>query len=111
MEDFTRRLLYPAATAKTLKKITQVYRAGERTSEGCRVLLLQRGVGIIRSRWWRVLVYIVDIHATWDRWWGRKRWCTPRKETPAKGCAVRNDALVHDLFVLLYNELFLSRQD
>lgn len=61
MEDFTRRLLYPAATAKTLKKITQVYRAGERTSEGCRVLLLQRGVGIIRSRWWRVLVYIVSM--------------------------------------------------
>jgi len=39
MEDFTRRLPYPAATAKAPKKITQVCRA----SEGCRVLLLHRG--------------------------------------------------------------------
>lgn len=37
------------------------------------MLLVQREVGIIRSRWWRVLVHIVGIRATWNRWWDCKR--------------------------------------
>lgn len=63
------------ARKKTGRENSARSNVDQRCREGCRQARgagCSEGVGIIRSRWWRVLVYTDGVRATWKRWRGRK---------------------------------------